>query len=321
MANETINIGICLDRNVLLAAEVLLTSIKAHSKPARPVKVFALTDFDSPELRRFAEAQFDTAFELVPIRVENLCGSLPSRDYITHGTYLRFLMPDLLRDVAKIIYLDTDVIVDHDLAPLFDIDLQGHALAAMPDYAMLVGSRTWSDYWVPFGGRKYRFADYALTVLKLDAIPFRNYFNCGVMLIDLHYWRTHDVAGRTIDCLVQNPDLFLMDQDALNVLMNGSFLPLDARWNAFASCSQKAFIGLWLTSTGRRWEAIRAQWRRDPWIIHYAGANKPWARTHPRTPHDGIWWKYARLSPVWAELEPVYMDKEVVGRGKAQSRR
>ena len=319
MSDRTIYVGICLDERMLSAAFVLLASIKAHARPERPVKVFAVTSFSSKDLPDLAAMMASEAFELVPIAATTLPPTLPIRDYITAGTYLRFLLPTLLPDVAKILYLDVDTVVHHDLAPLFDVDLGGCALAGMPDHSMLLGSRTWPTFFIPFDGKRYRFPVYADTILGLPCPTWLEYFNCGVLVLDLDHWREHKVAERTVTYLADNPKLFLMDQDALNYVVHGHYVHLDPRWNAFASCAFPAYVNVMVrvTRVGRAWERLRGIWRNDPWIIHYAGANKPWAPRDPKTAKDGLWWDYAMLSPFKARIVAEVRAKET----KAPDRR
>ena len=80
---------------------------------------------------------------------------------------------------------------------------------------MLVGSRTWPTFFIPATGGKLRFHAYVERVLGLACAPgATSYFNCGVMLFDLAHWRAHDVAGRAIRYLTENPGVYYMDQDA-----------------------------------------------------------------------------------------------------------
>ncbi len=308
-----IDVAICLDARMLDAACVMVASVKAHASAARPVRVFALTDFEAPELAALAAAMNDPTFELVPLAVTNVHGHFPIRDHISAATYLRFLLPELLPQVDRIAYIDVDVVVNRPLDALFDTPLEGCALAAVPDYPMLVGSRTWPTFFIPATGGKLRFHAYVERVLGLACAPgATSYFNCGVMLFDLAHWRAHDVAGRAIRYLTENPGVYYMDQDALNVLTAGRYVRLDARWNAFANCCFPAYVNVLvrLTAAGRRWEAVRAIWRREAWIMHYAGANKPWAPHEPATPRDALWWRYAALSPVYERIAAAYRARE-----------
>lgn len=319
MSDPRIHVAICLDMRMLDAAMVLAASIKAHARPERPVRLYALTDFTTPDLAALGEAMRDDSFELVPIACTNVHGDFPIRDHITAGTYLRFLLPELLPDVAKVLYLDVDIAVNRNVEALYDTPLEGLPIAAVPDYSMLVGSLTWLTFFIPYEGEKLRFAAYVKKVLGLDCDGTTNYFNCGVLIFDLDVWRRDNVAGRTVKYLIEHPKLYYMDQDALNYMMGGEYIRLDARWNAFANCSFPAYVNVFVrvTRAGRRWEAVRAIWRRDPWIIHYAGANKPWAPHEPKTPRDSVWWRYAALSPMRERIVAAYRAKET----RAQERR
>lgn len=313
--------AICLDERMLYAAFVLLASIKDHATRDRPVTVHVVTTFESRELHDLAAAMDCGSFAIEAITVEDAYGNLPMRDHITRGTYLRFLLPDLLSDLDKVIYLDADTVVHHDLAPLFDVDLAGRALAAMPDYSMLWGSRTWPTFFIPYEGTDYRFAAYAEAILDLPCPKRDEYFNCGVLLVDLEVWRRNKIAQRTLEYLVGRPGLYLMDQDALNHVVNGAYVALDPRWNAFASCAFPAFINaiVRFTRAGRDWEGLRGLWRKDPWIVHYAGANKPWIPHEPKTYKDNIWWRYAARSPMAARVFTDVRAREV-GIGKHRSK-
>lgn len=316
--DNRINVAICLDARMLDAAIVLAASIKAHARAARPVRVYALTDFTSPDLAEVAAKMNDQTFELIPTPCTNVHGHFPIRDHITAGTYLRFLLPELLPDVDRIIYLDVDIVVHRDLEALYDTPLEGHPLAAMPDWPMLVGTLTWPTFFIPYGQEKLRFAAYVKKVLGLECEGTTNYFNCGVMVFDLAYWRAHDIAGRTVAYLTAHPELYYMDQDALNYICGGKYARLDQRYNSFANCSFPAIVNVLVrfTRAGRRWEALRTVWRRDPWVIHYAGANKPWTPGDARTPRDALWWHYAAMSPMRDRILATYAAKET-----AQQRR
>ena len=312
MAADTINIAICFDENLVHAAIVLVSSIRKNAKSNRSVNIYAVTTVKKIDLALFLEPKAATNVKLIFKYVDNVFKYFPCRDYISNATYLRFLIPDILLDVNKIIYLDVDTIVDRDLAELFDVDLEGCPVAAMPDYWLLVGSLYWPDYCIPYEGSLYRFNDYIRTVLNICIYKNDEYFNCGVLLIDLAYWRRHDVAKTTLAYLSTHPNLYFMDQDALCHCIAGSFVRLDQRWNAFAEASFPDARSLFAKLRGvmRPWHAIRAVWRKDPWIVHYAGANKPWDPMKESTAHDGIWWRYAKELPVWERLTSIYRDKK-----------
>lgn len=69
---------------------------------------------------------------------------------------------------------------------------------------------------------------------KSDVIVLRNrigmydspYSNSGVLLVNLDYWREHDVARRLAAFVREHPEKCLLsDQDALNVRLHGAEVP------------------------------------------------------------------------------------------------
>ena len=314
----TIDVGICLDRHVTDAAMVLLASIKAHARVERPVRVFLIGETEAADFAGLARSMNDAEFTLVPLHYANPLEHLPVRDYLTAALYLRLRLPALLPQVDRILYLDVDTVVHRDLEALFDIDLGTKALAAVPDWPMLVGSETWPSFAIPYEGRRLRFAAYAREALGFGADAATPYFNSGVLLMDLATWRRDDIAGLTLALLAKKPGFYYPDQDALNAFFQGEIVALDARWNAQVICTRAQGPSPWdWTRAGRRWRSIRKLWRADPWIVHYAGPNKPWVPGQAKTPRDDLWWRYAALSPMRSSILSTYQ----AGETRAQRRR
>jgi lipopolysaccharide biosynthesis glycosyltransferase len=120
--------------------------------------------------------------------------------YHTSAIFARLLMPELLPEIEKALYLDCDIIVNADITRLWDMDITGHVLGAVQD----------------------------------DSIPFRDdwiYFNSGVLLMNLKKWRDEKVSEKAVEFVSRNITNFT-DQDALNDIMRGNFLRVSKRWNA-----------------------------------------------------------------------------------------
>ena len=108
--------------------------------------------------------------------------------------YLRLLAPDLIADKGRLLYLDSDIVVNGALGPLFEVDMGENPLAARYDKG--------------------------------------DYFNSGVLLIDLEKWREEKITERTLAWALEKGDaLKFPDQDALNAIVGSRFVPLDRRWN------------------------------------------------------------------------------------------
>lgn len=63
----------------------------------------------------------------------NLLDKPVSRSHITTMTYARLLIPKAIQE-DRILYLDSDMIVNGPIKELFNLDMQGYVLGAVPDY-------------------------------------------------------------------------------------------------------------------------------------------------------------------------------------------
>ncbi len=152
--------------------------------------------------------------------------------------YARFFIPEYLSDASRCIYLDTDLIVCSDLNILQTLDLQGKSSACVVDGGIAT----------PEQQERLR------TKLKLQN-P-QQYFNSGVMVIDLDAWRRRQIQAKALNIANDNYDLLdQMDQDALNMVLAGDWLILDPKWNTSKGKADATF------SDG---------------IIHFLGKVKPW---------------------------------------------
>lgn len=152
--------------------------------------------------------------------------------------YARFFIPEYLAEASRCIYLDTDLIVCSDLTILQTLDLQGNSSACVIDGGIASPEQ------------QQRFRD------KLKLQNPLQYFNSGVMVIDLDAWRRRHIQAKALEIAENNYDLLdQMDQDALNMVLAGDWLVLDPKWN---------------TSKGK------ADADFSDGIIHFLGKVKPW---------------------------------------------
>lgn len=155
--------------------------------------------------------------------------------------YYRISIPDLLdKDVNKVIYLDTDLIIKEDLITLWNINIENYFLAAVKD--VYVRNSRHSDLSIP--------KDY-------------DYFNNGVLVMNLRKWRENNITNQIIDFMQRNSrNIHYPSQDPMNAILYDKWLPLDAKWN-YQSYHNRLKLKI------------------KPAIIHYTGPKKPWKSNHP----------------------------------------
>jgi lipopolysaccharide biosynthesis glycosyltransferase len=238
--------------------------------------------------------------------------------YISGITYARLLIPELLpRSITKVLYVDADILVFDDLIALQEIDLNGAAIGAVLDRLdsrLKAGDTLWTK----------------------DLPCVRDYFNAGVLLIDLERWRQDRISERAFEYLSQHPHSPLSDQDALNVVCDRAWKQLEPRWN-FLNDFETDMSGVAVGD--------------GPAILHFAGQLKPWqigildpnarlydlirsrtcfARTNRDKVKDslkapvrfyqsGLWWQLKRLLRRYKALRRIWHHIMHARQIKAQS--
>ena len=190
---------------------------------------------------------------------------------IPRATYFRLFLTELLPDnIHKVLYFDGDMIVRHSLTELWNVDVSAYALAAVPD--MREGTIN-----------RYN---------RLQYSPSLGYFNAGMLLINLKYWREHQVVDQFLDCMRKHQEqLVYHDQDIMNFVFHNQKLMLPIKYNF-----QHGHLWKEPLFDFRRYELQVAEARKDPVIIHYTGG-KPWMSyiKYPN-PYSSSFFKYQDMT-------------------------
>ncbi len=134
----------------------------------------------------------------------------------TIGALFRILLPEVCSDLSRIIYLDSDLLVNCDIKDLWDTDIRDYCLAAVPDDDIVTG-KVWA-------------APVAKGQMKREG-----YFNSGVIYMNLEkIRRMGNMREEVVRYIEENTDTNLPDQDALNVIYQNETLLLEEKWNRFA---------------------------------------------------------------------------------------
>ncbi len=186
---------------------------------------------------------------------------LRGRKHISIESYYRLVIPTLFRNYDKVVYLDSDVIVQHDISKLYEVVLGDNLLAAVRDTGVC-----WGYNAMPY------IKSYINDMLELKKPD--DYFNAGVLLVNVGGMRARFSDFALIE-MAQGGKYIYLDQDVLNVSGQGEIFFLDSRWNVLHDCDGISISTL-LANLPRHMAESYLAARKDPWIIHYAGENKPW---------------------------------------------
>lgn len=207
-----------------------------------------------------------------------------SNQHISTETYYRFLIQDVLPYYDKVLYLDSDLIIEGDVSELFAVDLQDNCLGAVIDV----------DYLGNLNIDSKRM-EYTKDVLGMKD-PYA-YFQAGVLVMNTHELRKVASVADWLE-IAQNPEFIYNDQDILNKYCEGRVLYVDPAWNVMIDGCNRIQVAC-SHAPADVFDAYREA-RKHEKIIHYAGADKPWsARACDRADH---YWKYARETPFYEQL-------------------
>jgi len=190
--------------------------------------------------------------------------------HITVETYFRISIADLLPlNVGRVIYLDCDIIVMGSLKPLWEIELNGFKLAAVPEL---------------FNYRN----------LELGFSNDIKYFNSGVLVIDLSVWRSEHISQQVFDYLANHPEkIKFHDQDALNAVLFNKWLELPEIYNLTVPYIERA----------RQLKKILVSETEQPIVMHFNQSFKAW-HYRSRHPFKELYYKYLKNTP-FTNFKPI----------------
>ena len=132
-----IHIACCSNEKLAPMFGVVITSVGVNVKSDDVMMYLlhnGLKDKTIKRLNRIAE-RFHIGLELIEINASLLkdCPTNKKLHYADIMMYARLLLPSMLPDLDKVIYLDCDLVVNQDLKSLWDFDLNNVAVAMVPD--------------------------------------------------------------------------------------------------------------------------------------------------------------------------------------------
>ena len=267
-----IHIACCSNEKLAPMFGVVMTSVGVNVKSDDVMMYLlhnGLKDKTIKRLNRIAE-RFHIGLELKEINASLLkdCPTNKKLHYADIMMYARLLLPSMLPDLDKVIYLDCDLVVNQDLNSLWDFDLNNVAVAMVPD----------SFY-------------NKIDILQRLGISDGKYLNSGVILMNLEYWRKHNIQTIVLAYILENGDsLIYPDQDALNVILKDERKELPIKYNV---APYHFYINLENFPKDKYAEIASA--RKSPVIFHYLGTTKPWS-IGSYIPGKELFLRYQRIS-------------------------
>lgn len=224
-------------------------------------------------------------------------GTFYTSNHISLASYDRLYLPALLTQYNKVLYLDCDLIVLTDIAPLFRTEMGINYLAGVRD-----------ECFVHMENDLLRMA--RNEHLTNGATNNRNHINAGVLLMNLQKIRETKMDKAWLN-FARERNLVFHDQSVLNILCEGRITLLDEAWN-FQTHNR-------LNAQGLPTDIINASRQRiqegNYKIIHYSTPEKPWVRKC--SPLSNLWWFYAKRTPLYFQLCDKYIRPYLIVKWRA----
>lgn len=243
------------DRNYTRQLETTIKSILYHN---RDVKIYILNQDIMPDwFRKPRKIARMLGSEVIDIKLpeQTVFQNWTKQDHISSIAYARYFIPDYIPE-AKVLYLDSDLIVNTSLEKLFSIDLENKLLAAVKD---------------------------------TDRITF----NTGVLLLDNQKCRQEKLKERLIEQSIVTIreveegrfEHFNGVQTIFNQVLQDDWLELGRAYNLQ--------VGHDVVALYNNWQEHLA-FNDQPVVIHFTTYRKPWTTLIANRYRD-LWWEFHDL--------------------------
>ena len=278
---DNIHIVFCIDKNYVQHCAVTITSIFSNTTASNISISIVYSNINNKSKLKLESyiKEYTSNVKFILINENNL-KRFPVSDHITLASYYRIFLADLLApEIKKVLFLDCDLIVKKDILELWNIDVSNYSHAAALENGVDIAHK--------------------------DSIGIKedfHYFNAGVMLINLEYWRSNNVSEKAVEYINRNTNkIQLWDQDILNFILQSQWIVINSTWNA-----------TWIVFMSPVWAnynftKLKCQELKDisldPSIIHFTGSEKPW-HSYYKHPYKDEYYNYLNKTP-WQKFRPI----------------
>jgi lipopolysaccharide biosynthesis glycosyltransferase len=265
-----INLEFSLDGNYTHQLEVTLDSIVERC--SRPIRAFLIYKGLDKDYFEHVARVFPTV-SFVWLSTDNVrfdpgkSGKVASMNaWVSAVSMDRNMLPALLPDVDRIIHCDLDAMSRADLGELFEVDMEGKAIAAVPEAKphFVSGFETLRRQAIRLRrlGRADLAREFTARTHAQHQFDFE-VFNAGLMVLDLAKMRADEFCSRYLPTV---QTYGVNGQVVLNVYLGRNYKKLDADWN----------------------RQMRVEMSDTAKFVHWPGRYKPWA---PEYVSHREWWR------------------------------
>jgi lipopolysaccharide biosynthesis glycosyltransferase len=204
---EDINVVFITDENYALSTAVACNSLIKNKNDNSNINIFIVTTGLTNNVRHWFEASKVPSVVIHIIEIKNNFEYLALKhQHVSPAALIKFDLPNIFPKLNKILYLDSDVIISSDITSLFQTSIEECYAAVVKDFAAM----RWDHH------------------VKIN---HKNYFNSGVMLLNLVMMRNKNITTKLIDIKAKKLHLHFMDQDEFNIAFEEKVFFLSPTYN------------------------------------------------------------------------------------------
>ena len=220
-SKHSIIIVLAVNNYYIPYVSVMIDSIIKNAKQKKPYEIFILKTNITLENKKNLRNQMkkNKMFSINFINVNNYIKEkkLNIFAHLSIETYFRFLIIDLFPKAKKVLYLDSDLIVNCDISDLYNINIDDKYLAAVKDIDTAGALNYEKD--------KRKYINEIIGYKKDD-----EYFQAGVILFNIPEIRK-TISSEILFNIAQKRKWEWMDQDVLNFVFKEKVYYLNQKWN------------------------------------------------------------------------------------------
>lgn len=241
----TQNILYCFDENYNIQA--LASMVSLLDKVSEPVNIYVIHKNKKTFIEKSKTVESHPNIKSLNVyEFKNKISNFPniSNSHVSEATYYRLFIEDVIpKSVNSLLYLDCDIICVKD-----PLEMMQNNFIKLSSLNKTIG--------VVFEDFSQEEQDEIRDRLNID---IQQYFNAGVMFINLTRWRNSDVPNKSME-IIKNmgSKLKYWDQDILNKIFNKDLYKLHSELNFILDIQNTLTVP------------------KETIFIHYAGSFKPW---------------------------------------------
>ena len=266
-----LNVAFTIDKKFIQHFSVTLVSLLENNRDLS-IKAFLIHDMTNPSeletlngISNFVKEKYNTDIAIIHFN-NSLFDNYRVAPHYSKTVYYRLVITDLVpKEVNTILFLDSDIVVTGSVKELADLNFK--YLAAVHDVSLHNNKEKLNEL----------------------GFPVKEYFNAGVLMIDVKTWREEGISSKLIELADEYMNkISWWDQDILNMYFYDKWHVLPKKYNALL---------------------LEKKLPEMPVIIHYGGPHKPWLYVQDH-PYKSQYWKYIKLTPFKDATYPDYSPKE-----------